>query len=103
MKIIPKQTHLHLELKVLVLPLPAENVTRNANFNGLLDAVADRPGRTGHQVLQKKSSGQKRKAKKTRKEEEREVENKRMTQKGKLHCGCLFKPATEQLCTKIIK
>lgn len=48
-------THLHLELKVLVLPLSAENVTRNANFNGLLEAGGACPQRTGDQVLQRKS------------------------------------------------
>lgn len=42
---------LHLELKVLVLPLPAENVTRNANFDGILKAVGARHKRASNQVL----------------------------------------------------
>lgn len=46
---------LHLKLKVLILPLSAENVTRNANFNRLLDAATARPRRTRHQVLDRKS------------------------------------------------
>lgn len=48
-----RQTHLHLELKVFVLPLPAENVTRNANANGLLEADRIRPDWTRDQVLQR--------------------------------------------------
>lgn len=59
-------THLHLELKVLVLPLPAENVTRNANFNGLLKAVRA-PERTRDQVLQMTSPGERKKEKRRRK------------------------------------
>lgn len=52
-----EETHLHLELKVLVLPLPAEDVARNANFNGLLKVVGARPGRATDQVLHRKSAG----------------------------------------------
>lgn len=53
---------LHLKLKVLVLPLPAEKVTRNANFNGLLEAIGARRERTRDQVLQRKEvTGRKKK------------------------------------------
>lgn len=59
-----KETHLDLELKVLVLPLPAENVTRNANPNGLLEAVEAGAERTGRPVLRRKARRKRRKRRK---------------------------------------
>lgn len=66
-----EETHLHLELKVLVLPLPAEDVARNANFNGLLKVVGARPGRATDQVLHRKSAGRERREDGRREEDDR--------------------------------
>lgn len=47
---------LHLKLKVLVLPLSAEEVARDANFDWLLSTVRVCRKRTRDEVLQQKST-----------------------------------------------
>lgn len=72
---LSSETHLHLELKVLVLALSPQNVTRNANFNGLLHAAVARPDGSGHQVLQSGGPNQNR-----QEEKQKEEENKKLAQ-----------------------
>lgn len=49
--------HLHFKLKVLVLPLPAEEVTRDADPDALLEGGA-RPQGTRDQALERKTRGE---------------------------------------------
>lgn len=46
--------HLHFELKVFVLPLPAQEIARNADPDGLPEGAAARPQRTRDQTLEGK-------------------------------------------------
>lgn len=48
-------THLHLELKVLILPLSTEEVSRDADLDGFLPIVGVGSETTRDQVLQRKS------------------------------------------------
>lgn len=79
-----EETHLHLELKVLVLPLPAEDVARNANFNRLLKDISARPERPTDQVLHRKSAGgrkeRRREERRRRRQDESEVSTQRSDQ-----------------------
>lgn len=74
---LSSETHLHLKLKVLVLALSPQNVTRNANFNGLLHAAVARPDGSGHQVLQRGGGGPNQNR---QEEKQKEEENKKLAQ-----------------------
>lgn len=79
----PVRTHLHLKLKVLVLALSAEEVARDANFDGLRPTVIARRQRMRDQVLQRKSTKKKKRERSERKNGgEQSVDWKRVTEKG---------------------